>query len=152
MGQVLSDQAWRRHANPWSVWTRFAAIPAMILAIWSRVWLGWWSLAGVAAVVVWLVVNPFVFAPVAEPNGWASRGIYGEKLCLTDRARMPLDYRVVIRRLIGVALVGAGFLAVGLWRLDPWPVLYGTTLVVLAQLWRIDRMGFLYEELRRESS
>jgi hypothetical protein len=38
----MTEDAWKRHANPWSVWTRFAAIPLMILAIWSRVWLGWW--------------------------------------------------------------------------------------------------------------
>jgi hypothetical protein len=35
----MTEDAWKRHANPWSVWTRFAAIPLMILAIWSRVWL-----------------------------------------------------------------------------------------------------------------
>jgi hypothetical protein len=35
----MSDETWRRHANPWSVWMRFAAIPALILAVWSRVWL-----------------------------------------------------------------------------------------------------------------
>ncbi|MDT5210776.1 MAG: hypothetical protein QOF67_3191 [Mycobacterium sp.] len=28
----MTDDAWQRHANPWSVWTRFAAIPLMILA------------------------------------------------------------------------------------------------------------------------
>jgi len=40
----MTDEAWQRHANPWSVYTRFAAIPAMILAIWSRVWISWWAL------------------------------------------------------------------------------------------------------------
>jgi hypothetical protein len=30
------------------------AIPATILAIWSRAWVGWWSLVPVAVVVVWL--------------------------------------------------------------------------------------------------
>lgn len=48
----MSDESWRRHANPWSVWTRFAAIPAFELAAWSQQWLGWWCLAGVVAVVV----------------------------------------------------------------------------------------------------
>ena len=33
----MTDEAWKRHANPWSVWTRFGAIPLMILAIWSGV-------------------------------------------------------------------------------------------------------------------
>ncbi|WP_368855457.1 DUF6653 family protein, partial [Proteus mirabilis] len=27
-----------------SVYTRFTAIPTMILAVWSRAWLGWWAL------------------------------------------------------------------------------------------------------------
>nr|WP_238997445.1 DUF6653 family protein [Mycolicibacterium sp. CBMA 361] len=46
----MTDAAWRRHANPWSVWTRFAAIPLMMLAIWSRVW-GWPSVFGAVLVV-----------------------------------------------------------------------------------------------------
>ncbi|MGV9778250.1 DUF6653 family protein [Streptosporangium sp. NPDC003464] len=28
----MTDEAWKRHANPWSVYTRSAAIPGMILA------------------------------------------------------------------------------------------------------------------------
>ncbi len=88
----MTDEAWRRHANPWSVWTRFAAIPLMILAIWSRVWLGWWCLAPIAAVVVWLWLNPRVFAPVDNADSWAAKGIYGEKLWLTERDRVPPDH------------------------------------------------------------
>jgi len=49
----MTEEAWRRHANPWSVYTRFAAIPAMILAIWSRIWIGWWALVPVFAVMIW---------------------------------------------------------------------------------------------------
>lgn len=59
--QRMSDEMWRRHANPWSVWTRFAAIPAFILAAWSRVWLGWWSLIPIGLVVAWLFLNVIVF-------------------------------------------------------------------------------------------
>jgi hypothetical protein len=53
----MTDQARKKHANPWSVWTQFAAIPAFELAVSSREWIGWWSLAGVALVVVWLWLN-----------------------------------------------------------------------------------------------
>ncbi len=77
----MTDDAWKRHANPWSVWTRFAAIPLMILAIWSRVWLGWWCLVPIAAVEVW-------------------------------------------------------------------PTVFGASLIVLAQLWRIDRLVVFYEGTR----
>lgn len=40
-------------------------------------------------------------------------------------------------------------IAYGLIVLHPWPTIFGATLVVLAQLWRIDRFGLRYEELRR---
>ena len=143
----LSDEAWRRHANPWSVYTRFAAIPAMILAIWSRVWIGWWALLPAGLVAVWLVVNPFVFPAVSEPTHWASRGIYGEKLWLSDRSLVPSGLRVLLRRLILVGVAGFALLAWGLVTLSIWPTIFGATVVTLAQLWRIDRMGLLYNEL-----
>lgn len=89
----ISDEAWLRHANPWSVYTRFAAIPAMILAIWSRAWIGWWALAPVIAPIVWLLINPHVFAAVTTPQSWAAKGIYGEKLRLREGDRVPKAYR-----------------------------------------------------------
>ena len=41
----MTDAAWRRHANPWSVWTRFLSLPLLAAAIWTRDWWGWWALA-----------------------------------------------------------------------------------------------------------
>ena len=40
----LTDENWMKHANPWSVWTRYSVLPIIVLAFWSRVWIGWWSL------------------------------------------------------------------------------------------------------------
>jgi hypothetical protein len=142
----MTDEAWRRHANPWSVYTRFAAIPAMILSIWSRVWIGWWALAPVAVVVGWLLLNPHVFAPVHEPRGWAAKGIFGERLWLQEASAVPPSYRAVLRWLIVPALAGFVLLAWGLARLAVWPTVVGASLIVLAQLWRIDRLGMLYEK------
>ena len=144
----MSDEAWKRHANPWSVWTRFAAIPLMILAIWSRVWLGWWCLAPVEAVVVWLWLNPHVFHPVETPTSWAAKGIYGEKIWLKERGRVPADLRAVLRLLAVVAAVGFANLAVGLITLMVWPTVFGASLIVLGQLWRIDRLGLFFEDQR----
>lgn len=148
----MDDDAWRRHANPWSVHTRFAAIPAAALAVWSRAWLGWWSLLPVAAVVAWLWLNTRLFAPAPDPGNWATRGIYGERLWLESRDRVPREYRVVLRRLIFVGLAGLALTAWGLVRLDPWPTVFGIVLVTLAQSWRIDRMGLLYGILRERES
>jgi hypothetical protein len=148
----MTDEAWRRHANPWSVYTRFAAIPAMILAIWSRVWIGWWALVPVAAVAIWLWLNPRVFPAVTEPRSWAAKGIYGEKLWLLESCSVPLEYRVVLRWLIVPGLCGIVLLAYGLVVLLVWPTVFGATLIVLAQLWRIDRLGLLYEQRKAGQS
>jgi hypothetical protein len=91
-----TDEAWQRHANPWSVYTRFAAIPAGILAIWSRTWFGWWALVRVGLDIVWLWLNPHIFPAVKEPRSWAARDIYGEKLWLrlfgfTDMLRVAMS-------------------------------------------------------------
>jgi hypothetical protein len=145
----MTDEAWQRHANPWSVWTRFAAIPLMLLAIWSRAWLGWWCLLPVAVVIVWLWVNPRVFPPITTPDGWAAKGIYGEKLWLLDRSLVSADHRRVLRLLVLVGSAGFAMIAFGLVVLQVWPTLFGATLVVLGQLWRIDRFGLLYDESKR---
>ncbi|MDT7787568.1 MAG: hypothetical protein QOF58_5987 [Pseudonocardiales bacterium] len=145
----MDDEAWRRHANPWSVWTRFAAIPAMLLAIWSRTWIGWWCLVPVALVVVWLIVNPRAFPPVSEPRSWTERGIYGERLWLENRSSVPPDHRSVLRLLVALGSVGFALILWGMVALAVWPTVSGAVLVVVAQLWRIDRFGWLYERLNR---
>jgi hypothetical protein len=145
----MTDETWKRHANPWSVWTRFAAIPLMILAIWSREWLGWWCLALIAAVTVWLWLNPRVFPPVEVPISWAARGIYGEKLWLTEKGRVSADHRAVQRLLVAVGGLGFAILAFGLITLEVWPTVFGASLIVLGQLWSIDRFGLLFEDQRR---
>ena len=44
----LTGDAWMRHANPISVWTRFSCLSLFALAIWSREWIGWLSVVAVA--------------------------------------------------------------------------------------------------------
>ncbi|MFD9950803.1 DUF6653 family protein [Nonomuraea sp. NPDC059023] len=146
----MSGETWKRHANPWSVWTRFAAIPFFELAIWSREWIGWWSLAGLAVVLAWLFwFNVRIFGPVG-PDSWAARGIYGEQLHV--EGKLPGEHQVVLRLLIVAGLVGFVLIAWGLIALQIWPLVLGTVLLVLAQLWRIDRYGLLYGRRENEGS
>jgi hypothetical protein len=144
----MSDEAWKRHANPWSVWTRVAAIPMMILAIWSRLWLRWWCLVPIAAMVVWLWLNPHVFAPVETRTSWAAKW-------LKEGDRVPPDHLRVLRlspacAWADVPIGAAGFvlLVCGLVTLEVWPTVFGATLIVLGQLWRIDRLVVFYESTR----
>lgn len=144
----MDEETWRRHANPWSVWTRFAAIPLMLLGIWSRDWIGWWCLVPIAAVIGWLFVNPSAFPPV-EPRGWAARGIYGEHAWVRDKSLVPPNHLVVLRILVVLGLAGFGLMVWGLVRLEVWPTVFGTALLVVAQLWRIDRFGWLWERVEQ---
>jgi len=58
----MTDEVWARHANPWSVRTRYLALPALIFSIWSRIWIGLWSLVPILLSIVWIWINPRVFA------------------------------------------------------------------------------------------
>ncbi|GAA3685383.1 hypothetical protein GCM10022267_85230 [Lentzea roselyniae] len=120
----------------------------MLLSIWSRTWIGWWSLLPVGAVVAWLFVNPRVFPPVREPRSWAARGIYGERAWVQDRDLVPPDHRKVLRLLVALGVIGFGMIFWGLIALEVWPTVFGATVVVVAQLWRIDRFGWLWERRR----
>ena len=58
-------------------------------------------------------------------------------------------HRAVLRLLVVLGSVGFVLIIVGLVALRVWPTVFGATLVVVAQLWRIDRFGWLYERLTR---
>jgi uncharacterized protein DUF6653 len=145
----MTDEAWFSHANPWSVYTRFAAIPPLVLAIWSRAWFGWWCLLPLAVVVVWLWLNPRVFAPVRTPVRWASKGIHGEMVWARHPADVPAAHRAALRLIAVPGIAGIGLTGWGLVALEVWPTVVGVVLVVLAQLWRIDRLVWMYDDLVR---
>jgi hypothetical protein len=133
-GVGITDEAWRRHANPWSVYTHFAAIPAGILAIWSRTWFGWWALVPLGLVIVWLWLNPHVSPAVREPRSWAARGIYGERLWLNEPESVPPDCRSLLHWLIIPGVAGILLLVWGLVQLELWPTIFGTTLVTITTM------------------
>jgi hypothetical protein len=143
----MNDDAWRRHAHPWSVYTRFATIPPLVLAVWSRTWIGWWCLVPLALLAGWLWLNVRVFPPVDRPTAWASKGIYGERIWATQADRVPAHHRHALRLIALPGLCGIALLVWGLVALEVWPTVVGVTLVVLAQLWRIDRLVWMYDEL-----
>src|SRR5690606_2418557 len=89
----MDETTWARHANPWSVWTRVAILPLMALAVWSRVWIGWWALLPVALLVVWTWLNPRAFPPPRSFDSWAAKGVLGERLWIARREGPPLPER-----------------------------------------------------------
>lgn len=140
----MDDAVWARHASPWSVWTRIPILPVLALAIWSRVWLGWWCLALIAALVVWIYFNPRVFPAPAHLNAWASKGVLGERVFLARKtkpiAQHHASWGILLSIVAGVGLIP---LIYGLWALDVWLVVLGLTITVGAKLWFLDRMVWL---------
>ncbi|OWU85116.1 hypothetical protein ATO6_08715 [Oceanicola sp. 22II-s10i] len=148
---AMDDRAWARHANPWSVFSRFAILPLFALAVWSRVWIGWGAAVPVLAVLVFTFVNPRLFAPVAgAPRGWAGKGTAGERLWLDRRTRpVPERHVAICHVLAGLGGVGMAVLLFGLWHLDPGVTLAGLVLSMGSKAWFVDRMVWLHEDMIR---
>ena len=145
---AMDDRAWARHASPWSVWTRVATLPLIAAALWSRAWLGAWAILPIAAVAAWTWINPRAFPPPRSLDSWASRGVLGERIWLDrDRSPVPPRHRLAPRILAAVAAVGAAILAWGLYATEPWPTFAGLAVTMLAKLWFLDRMAWLYEDV-----
>jgi len=145
---AMDDVAWQRHANPWSVWTRVATLPLVVLAVWSRAWLGWWALGAITVVVVWTRRNPRLFPRPLSTDNWASKGVLGERVWLNrDKVPVPRHHFLMPHILTAVAAAGVLFLVWGLVELAIWPILLGMALTFLGKLWFVDRMVWLYEEM-----
>lgn len=145
----MDDAVWTRHASPWSVWTRIPILPVLALAIWSRVWLGWWCLVPIAALMVWIYFNPRVFPAPSHLNAWASKGVLGERVFLARKTNPIPPHHVTWGLLLSVvAGIGLIPLIYGLWALDLWLVVLGLVITVGGKLWFLDRMVWLLADMR----
>nr|WP_210165632.1 DUF6653 family protein [Hoeflea phototrophica] len=149
---MMSDATWARHANPLSFWTRVPILLLLTLAIWSRVWIGWWCLAPVAGLIAWTLVNPRAFPPPTDLKSWASKAVLGERHWLA-RKTMPIPQHhargaLVLSLLSGLSLIPVAY---GLWVLNPWSAFLGAMLASMFKLWFCDRMAWLAEDMSHPS-
>jgi len=145
----LDEEGWERHANPWSVWTRIATWPVLMLVLWSFNWFGEWSLLPLGVVVGWLALNPHAFPPPASTKSWASHAVLGERVyLLREMHPIPIEHVNAATLLsIGSGVGGLFFLA-GLLTQEPTTFLTGGAVVFLCKLWFIDRMVWLFEDMK----
>ena len=149
----LEGDKWMRHANPVSVWTRFAVLPLMALAVWSREWIGWWSLAAFALVLVFMMVNPLLFPAPRSTRNWASKGVFGERIWTERADERPEQFRSRIPMVANVfQAAGLALMVYGLVRLDVLATVAGIVMAHLAKLWYIDRMVLLFEDMKHRSA
>ena len=147
----MSEAVWERHVNPWSVWTRYGALPLLIAGVWSRAWIGWCSLIPILAIVSWIWLNPRVFPRPASTNNWASKAVLGERVWL-NRVEVPIPqhHQRFVRVLNIVTGFGGLVLLYGLVVLDAAATVVGISVVVLGKSWFLDRMVWLFEDMAKE--
>jgi hypothetical protein len=94
----LQGEGWVRHANPISFWTRFAILPMLAVSIWSRDWIGWWSLIPLTLSLVFMFINPLLFPKPHSTKNWVSKGVFGER-SWADRntVELPAQFRSLKR-------------------------------------------------------
>lgn len=146
----MDDEVWERHANPFSVWSRFTVLPLFALAVWSRVWIGWGCLIPVLLVALWTWINPRLFAKPVNTDNWASKGVRGERYFLKRKAVPIPHHHLLATRILGPL---SGFAALvflwGLWALNLWATLTGLILTMVFKAWFVDRMVWLTEDMER---
>ena len=142
----LEGEAWMRHANKWSVWTRFSVVSLIALAIWSRDWIGVWCLILLAASIAWMFANPLLFSPPASTRNWASRAVLGERIWVDRKsADVPDAFRSAAATNVanGFSAAGLAILAYGLVDLSVVVTISGILIVHLGKAWYMDRMVLL---------
>jgi hypothetical protein len=150
----LEGEGWMRHANAASVWTRFAALSMLSLAIWSRDWIGLWCLIPVTLALVWMFVNPRFFRPPKSTRNWASRSVLGERIWVNrDKIALPEQFRSRASSLVAniYSAIGMGFLAFGLFDLNILATVTGLLITHGGKAWYLDRVTLLFAEMKDRS-
>lgn len=149
----MADVVWERHANPWSVWTRYPCLPLLALAIWSRAWMGWMSVLLIILICLWIWLNPRVFGRPRSTDHWASRAVLGERVLLQQpKSGIPAHHQSAIRILNFVTFSGFAAAVYGLIELNAAATVFGTIVTMLGKTWFLDRMVWLYQDMSAENS
>ena len=146
---AMDDRVWLRHANPWSGWSRMTVLPLIVLAIWSRVWLGWGAIVPIALSLGWMWWNPRAFAPPKRFDAWMIKGVFGERIFLAHRAEIASHHRRAAHALSLLSLPGVVLTLLGLWLLWWEGAVFGTLLAMLPKVWFVDRMVWVFEDWQR---
>lgn len=145
----MDEATWKRHANPRSVWSRTAVLPLLVVAGWSRVWIGWWALLPGALGLLWAWLNPRFFGPPDRLDSWASRSVLGERLWINrDEVPVPARHRRLPTLLNALNAAASLVVVWGVVDLSLWPTVLGAALVYTSKFWFLDRMVWLYEDMR----
>ncbi|MFD1294988.1 DUF6653 family protein [Lutibacter holmesii] len=147
----LEGDAWLKHANPWSIWTRFATLPFIIFSVWSRIWIGWFCLIPISILIIWLIINPTLFNKPKSLDNWGSKSVLGEKYW-AERKNVPVPkhHQTPVLILTILQTIGVIILIIGLWKLKINWTIIGMVTVYLSKMWFLDRMVWIFEEMKNQ--
>ncbi len=148
----MTDEVWRRHANPMSVWTRLLILPLFNIALWSRIWIDYYCLIPIILIAIWTWLNPRFFAPPKSTNNWASKAVLGERVWL-NRKNIPIPdhYILPVNLLTLLMSLGTILLIFSLWKLVLTPTIVATVIVIGGKLYFLDYMVRLFEHMKSKS-
>lgn len=146
---TMDEKAWARHSNPMSVYTRFSCLPLLSLAIWSREYLGLWSLIPISLSLFWIWYNPRAFPPPTSTNNWASKGTFGERIFLRRKKLTIPGHHIRMAYILSV-LAGLGLPALiyGLYTNQLLLIALGNMVTIYPKVWFVDRMVWIYEDMK----
>ena len=149
----LDDENWMKHANPVSVWTRYSVLPIIVISFWSRVWIGWWCLLPGSISMLWMFFNPILFSKPESTKNWASKAVLGERVFLNrDKIQIPEKHRTPLHGILNtISSVG---MVLSIWATiyySVWGAIMGVLLAYLGKSWFLDRMVWLYEDMKENN-
>lgn len=145
----LTDENWMKHSNPWSVWTRYSVLPVIIFAFWARIWIGWWCLIPAFISIAWMFLNPIFFKKPISTKNWASKSVLGERVYLNrDKIKIPKRHKFMPGITNLISSLGMILAIYGIVELSIWSAIFGTALAYIGKSWYLDRMVWLYEDMK----
>lgn len=104
------------------------------------------------ALLFWSWINPRFFGRPITTKHWASKAVFGERVWLRKDELPIADHHLrAITVLNSITGSGLPFIAWGLYELHIWSALLGLTLVILGKMWFLDRMVWVYEDMKHKS-
>ena len=145
---MLDDEGWERHANPWSVWTRYTVLPVFLIAGLLREWNGWVSCVVLFLAFCWTFINPLIFPKPSSLTSWASRAVLGERIYL-DRDKVPLPEQHQLPLFTILSLLSTLGVIVSVWAVYTFDIplcILAVLVTYLAKSWFLDRMVWLHHD------
>ena len=100
----------------------------------------------------WMFFNPVLFSRPQSTRNWASKGVLGERVYLNrDVIPLPEHHSLELLNLLKI-IAGVGFF-MALWGAIAYSlvaVLTGITLTYMGKSWFLDRMVWLYEDMKHQ--